>query len=131
MNRVIALVLLLLFVAGLGAAVLWANSGQLRSPSPTTVAEQVIRLPQAPASPSEVNNSDDTAQTLNALQQSVKELQATQQQMAAQLELVDRQLKREQGERQLMSEQIGALSGRVDSQSTSSPSRSPSSKSAR
>jgi hypothetical protein len=66
-----------------------------------------------------VETSDDTMQALNALQQSVKGLQTSQQNMADQLEVIQRQLASEQGERKLLSEQVGALSGRVDGRATS------------
>jgi Tfp pilus assembly protein FimV len=65
-----------------------------------------------------VEASDDTMRSLNELQQSVRGLQASQQQMADQLELIQRQLASEQGERKMLSEQVGALSGRVDGLST-------------
>ncbi len=89
MSRPLALVVLLLSVAALGAVMLWTNSRESHSPR-TTVAEQVTRLPQVPISPSEVDSSDDTVRRLSALQKSLKELQATQEQTAAQLELIVR-----------------------------------------
>jgi chromosome segregation ATPase len=61
-------------------------------------------------------------QLLNALQQSLTGLQASQQHTADQLELIQRQLASEQGERKMLSEQVGALSGRVDGLSASATS---------
>jgi chromosome segregation ATPase len=61
-------------------------------------------------------------QALNELQQSVKGLQASQQHITDQLEVIQRQLASEQGERKLLSEQVGALSGRVDGLSASATS---------
>ncbi|MDB5606636.1 MAG: hypothetical protein JWP25_3536 [Bradyrhizobium sp.] len=113
----IVLVVLLLSVVGIGAVVFWANYDQL-SASLRAATAQPAAQPQAP-SPPRVEAPDDTMQSLNALQQSVQGLQAAQQNMADQLELVRRQLASEQGERKMLSEQVGALSGRVDGLSTS------------
>jgi uncharacterized protein HemX len=114
----VVLVVLLLFVAGIGAGLVWANYDQFSALLRTATAQPAAQL-QAPPSP---QLPDDTMQTLNALQQSVKGVQAAQQNMADQLELVQRQLASEQGERKMLSEQVGALSGRVDGLSTSAPS---------
>jgi TolA-binding protein len=119
-GRMVTLVVLLLSVVGIGAVVFWANYDQLNAPSRTATAQPAAQ-PQAP-SPPRVEASDDTMQSLNALQQSVKALQASQQHTADQLELIQKQLASEQGERKLLSEQVGALSGRVDGLSTSATS---------
>jgi uncharacterized protein HemX len=103
---------LLLSVVGIGAVVFWLDDGQFIAP-PRTAAAQA----QAP-SPPRAEASEETTQTLNELQQSVKGLQALQQHTADQLELIQRQLASEHGERTLLSEQVGALSGRVDGLST-------------
>jgi uncharacterized protein HemX len=117
---VVALVVLLLSVVGIGTAVFWTNDGQSSAPSRTATA-QPAAPPQAP-SPPRVEASDDTMQELNALRQSLKGLQASEQHLADQLEVIERQLASEQGERKLLSEQVGALSGRVDGLSTSATS---------
>jgi hypothetical protein len=124
----VALVVLLLSVVGIGAVVFWVNYGELSVPSRTATAEpaaepaaQPAAQPPVPSSP-RVEASDDTMQAVNALQQSVKNLQASQQHTADQLELIQRKLASEQGERKLLSEQVGALSGRVDGLSTSATS---------
>ncbi len=119
----VTLVVVLLSVAGIGAMGFWANHGQLSAPPPTATAQPAVQ-PQAP-SPPRVEASDDTLQSLNALQQSVQGLQASQRQMADQLEFIQRQLASEQGERKMLSEQVGALSGRVDGLSTSATSAAP------
>jgi peptidoglycan hydrolase CwlO-like protein len=114
-GRMVILVALLLSVVGIGAVVFWANYDQL-SASLRTATTQPATQPQTPSSPPV---PDDTMRSLSALQQSVKGLQAAQQNMADQLDLVQRQLASEQGERKMLSEQVGALSGRVDGLSTS------------
>jgi uncharacterized protein HemX len=119
-GRMVALVVLLLSVVGIGAVVFWVNYGELSVPSRTATAEPAAQ-PPVPSSP-RVEASDDTMQAVNALQQSVKNLQASQQHTADQLELIQRKLASEQGERKLLSEQVGALSGRVDGLSTSATS---------
>jgi peptidoglycan hydrolase CwlO-like protein len=111
----VILVALLLSVVGIGAVVFWANYDQL-SASLRTVTAQPATQPQVPSSPPV---QDDTMRSLNALQQSIKGLQTAQQNMSDQLDLVQRQLASEQGERKMLSEQVGALSGRVDGLSTS------------
>jgi TolA-binding protein len=112
----VTLVGLLLAVVGIGAVVFWANYRQLSAPSSMTTAQPAAQ-PQAP-SPPRAEAFDDTMRSLNDLQQLVRGLQASQQQMADQLELIQRQLASEQGERKMLSEQVGALSGRVDGLST-------------
>jgi TolA-binding protein len=119
-GRLVTVVVLLLSVVGIGAAVFWANYDPFSETSRTATAQPAAQ-PQAQSSP-RVEASDDTMQVLNALQQSVKGLQASQQHMADQLEVIQRQLASEQGERKLLSEQVGALSGRVDGLSTSATS---------
>jgi uncharacterized protein HemX len=119
-GRMVTLVVLLLSVVGIGAVVFWANYGQLSAPSRTATAQPAVQ-PQAP-SPPRVEASDGTMQLLNALQQSLTGLQASQQHTADQLELIQRQLASEQGERKMLSEQVGALSGRVDGLSSSATS---------
>jgi hypothetical protein len=116
----VTLVVLLLSVVGIGAVVFWANYGQLSVPSRTATAQPAVQ-PQAP-SPPRVEALDDTMQLLNAFQQSLTGLQASQQHTADQLELIQRQLASEQGERKMLSEQVGALSGRVDGLSASATS---------
>jgi hypothetical protein len=113
----LTLVVLLVSLVGIGTAVFLANYGGLSVPSSPAPAAQ----PPAPA-PLREQASDDTIQALNALQQTVKDLQASQQHTADQLELIQRQLASEQGERKLLSEQVGALSGRVDGLPTSATS---------
>jgi uncharacterized protein HemX len=119
-GRMVAIVVLLLSVVGIGAVVFWANYDQLSAPSRTATAQPAVQ-PQDP-SPSRVEASDDTMRLLNELRQSVTGLQTSQQHMADQLELIQRQLASEQGERKMLSEQVGALSGRVDGLSASAPS---------
>jgi uncharacterized protein HemX len=102
-------VLLLLSVVGISAVVFWATHGQLSGPLSAAAAQSI---PQAQA-----KASDQAVQSLDALRQSVNELQASQQHTVEQLDLLQRQLASEQGERKLLSEQVGALSGRMDGRS--------------
>jgi hypothetical protein len=66
--------------------------------------------------------SDLTAQPGDDVRQLVKDLQASLQQTVDRLELIQRQLAAEQGERKLLSEQVGALSVRVSGLSASNAS---------
>jgi uncharacterized protein HemX len=107
-------VLLLLSVVGISAVVFWATHGQLSGPLSEANAQSIPQI-QAKA-------SDQATQSLDALRQSVNELQASQQHMVEQLDLLQRQLASEQGERKLLSEQVGALSGRMDGRSAAASS---------
>ena len=100
------LILAILAAAGLGASVWWRDS---------------VRLDE-PATISSAQPSDDARQALAALGQTVREIQASQQQMSARLDEIKRQLDAEGGERKLLSEQLGAISGRVNSLVSSSAS---------
>jgi uncharacterized protein HemX len=103
------LILAILAAAGVGASVWWRNSGRSNEPATTAGAQP----------------SDETRQALATIGQTVKEIQASQQQTAARLDEMKRQLDAEGGERKMLSEQVGALSGRVDSLVSSSASVSP------
>jgi uncharacterized protein HemX len=119
-GRTVARAALLLVVVGISGAVFWATYGQFGAISnPFGVFSRSANAqPQADA-PSQpgMQASDSSPPTLGTLQQSIQELQASQQHTAEQLEVVQRQLASEQGERKLLSEQVGALSGRVDGRS--------------
>jgi uncharacterized protein HemX len=99
-------VLLVLATVGLGATVVWQNyePAKIASVQPAVQSQ----------APQQAEPSDETRQSLNALQQAVKDLQASQQQTADQLSETKRELAAEQGERKMLSEQVGALAGRVD-----------------
>jgi septal ring factor EnvC (AmiA/AmiB activator) len=112
-------VLVLVAIAG---AFLWANNRN-GSDSPHQVAAV---QPKAEPSPAPV--SDETRQAVTALQQNVKDLQQNvkdiqqnvkglqdaQQRAADQISDLRRQLATEQGDRKLLSDQVGALSARMD-----------------
>jgi chromosome segregation ATPase len=102
-------VVLVLAAVCLGGFFVWQNYGRLTDP---TAGGQPAVQSQAPP---RAQASDETKQVLNALEQTVKDLQASQQQTADQLSEIKRDLAAEQGERKMLSEQIGALAGRVDS----------------
>ena len=59
--------------------------------------------------------ADAARRALADLQQTVSSLESAQQQVADQISELQRQLLNQQGERKLLSEQVGALSARVDS----------------
>lgn len=110
-GRTLGSVALLLAVVGISAAVFWATYGQLGAFSLRGAAAQ-LQAPD-PSHPRMEASSDDTNSSLNSLSQSVQELRASQQHATEELELIQRQLASEQGERKLLSDQVGALSGRV------------------
>jgi peptidoglycan hydrolase CwlO-like protein len=106
MRRVFPWILIVLVIA-VGGAFLWTNYESL---SKIPVAPQ----PTAePSTPREV--ADDKArQALAALQQTVKDLQTSQQDAAEKISKLQQQISAEQGNRKLLSEQVGALSARFD-----------------
>jgi hypothetical protein len=120
-GRTVNRVALLLTVVGISAAVFWATYGQLGAFSRGAAAHFQALAPSH--SGMEGSGSDETMPSLNSLQQSVQELQTTQQRTADALELIQRQMASEQGERKLLSEQVGALSGRVSGLPGSQPAR--------
>ena len=103
-------VLLVLATVGLGATVVWQNYGPATEPAKTASVQPAVQS----QAPQQAEPSDETRQSLNALQQAVKDLQASQQQTADQLSETKKELAAEQGERKMLSEQVGALAGRVD-----------------
>ena len=106
MRRVFPWILILLLIA-VGGAFLWTNY-QSVSKSP------VVAQPTAePPTPREV--ADEPArQALAALQQTVKDLQTSQQDAAETISKLQQQISAEQGQRKLLSEQLGALSARFE-----------------
>jgi predicted negative regulator of RcsB-dependent stress response len=96
---------ILILLIAVGGAFLWTN---YQSVSKFPVAAQ----PSAePSTPREV--ADDKArQALAALQQTVKDLQTSQQDAAEKISKLQQQISAEQGHRKLLSEQVGALSAR-------------------
>jgi uncharacterized protein YlxW (UPF0749 family) len=114
--RTAIIVLLVLAAVGLGATMVWQNYGPAAEPSKTASVQPAVQSQV----PQRAEPSDETNQALNALQQAVKDLQASQQQMADQLSETKRELAAEQGERKMLSEQVGALAGRVDGLSAAS-----------
>jgi hypothetical protein len=102
-------VLLAVILVIAGAALIWANH-RSGTGSPEVAGVQ-SNTPSAPP-PAAV---DDTArQGVADLQQTIKDLRAARQGAADQLSELQRQLAAERGERQLLSQQLGALSARVD-----------------
>ena len=55
---------------------------------------------------------------VTALQETIKDLQSSQKNLQDRLERFEMQLSKEQGESKMLSEQVGALSSRVDGLST-------------
>lgn len=95
-------VLLLTMVAALTfGAVLWSARGP-------SVPQRVEAFDQAKQQRDEWNQQRD------ALNEAVKNLQASQQKFAGEMDELKRQISREGGERKLLLEQIGSLSARVD-----------------
>jgi Tfp pilus assembly protein FimV len=110
--------ILLLLACGMAAVVLRQNFGGLVTLYQVGSTQSSTPVTQAPA-------SDSMTQPVEELRQMVKDLGASLQQATDKLEVTQRQLAAEQGERKLLSEQVGALSARVSALSTSNASVSP------
>ncbi|RXH08335.1 hypothetical protein [Bradyrhizobium guangzhouense] len=76
-------------------------------------------LEAAKASAQELN-VDETRQALAALQKRLDEIQSGQTSLSGQVSELKGQVAKEQGERKLLSDQLGSLSERVDALSSSS-----------
>ena len=113
-RRVIPVVVLLLAVAGIGGVVLWEKYGGSDAPSQTAATET--------ESPATTPVAVETSQSSDTTAQLLKDLQTAQQQAADKLEDIQRQLAAEQDERKQLSEQVEALTGRVNSLSASNAS---------
>jgi chromosome segregation ATPase len=105
-------VVLLSLVVGIGGVVLWQKYG-----SDLGALSQMIASRLSTTGP-----ATETSEAADTATPSLKDLQTSQQQMADKLEDIQRQIAAEQGERKLLSDQLAALSGRVNGLSTSNAS---------
>ena len=111
----LAIVLALILVASaLGAFALWQITV-----TPTT---QAVAQSPAPSATQPAVAEQATASIL-ALKESVAGLEASRKQVSGEVVDLKRQLAAEQGERQLLTEQLGSLSSRVESLAASVASR--------
>ncbi|EHR01343.1 hypothetical protein [Bradyrhizobium sp. WSM471] len=78
-----------------------------------------IEALEAANAPHQVLNGDETQHTLAALQQSLNDIKNGQTTLADQVSQLQRRIAAEQGERKLLSDQLGSISGRVDALSSS------------
>ena len=105
--------IVLLLVVGLGAlAVYWGNYGQSDTLAPTVEVKASNAALASTTPPAEA--SEQATKTVAALQETIKDLQSTQKQLQDRVERVEMQLTKEQGEAKMLSDQVGALSGRVN-----------------
>jgi uncharacterized protein HemX len=126
-GRTFGNVALLLVVVGISAVVFRATYGQLGTTYGQlgALSRPATAEPQAQdPSPPRAEASDNAMPSPNALAQSVQDLQTSQQRTAEELQLIQRQLASEQGERKLLSEQVAALSGRMSGLAVPQPARS-------
>jgi len=80
---------------------------------------QKIEALQAATAPRQEVSVDETRQALVAVQQTTKDIQTGQQKLTEQVNELQRRIAGEQGERKLLSDQLGAISGRVDALASS------------
>ncbi|WP_439398208.1 hypothetical protein ACRQ5Q_13385 [Bradyrhizobium sp. PMVTL-01] len=94
----LALILVAIFAAG---AAFWLN--------------QKIDAVQAAAAPRQESGAAETQQAITAIKQAIAEIQTSQQKLEEQMGQLQRATATDQGERKLLSDQLSALSSRVDS----------------
>lgn len=99
----LALALIALLAAG---AAFWLN--------------QKIDLVQATAAPRQESGINETQQAIAGVKQAITEIQSAQQKLDEQVSQLQRAVAMNQGERKLLSDQLGALSSRVDALASSS-----------
>ena len=102
MRRAFPWILILLLIA-VGGAFLWTN---YQSVSKSPIVAQPIAEPPTPREVAD----EQARQALAALQQTVKDVQTSQQDAAETISKLQQQISAEQGQRKLLSEQLGALS---------------------
>jgi hypothetical protein len=106
-SRRVPLGLVVLVLVAIGGAVFWGNSRLEKESSRATAVQPEAAQP----SPAPQN---DTKQAVTALEQAVKDLQSANQRTADQITDLQRQLSAEEGDRKLLSDQVGALSARLN-----------------
>lgn len=120
-TRRLTLWIVLPLVVGIGGlTVYWAKYGQLDAASPTAGVQKAPA--SGPASPlPRAEASEEALRAATVLQETIKDLQSSQKQLQDRLDRFEMQLTKEQGEFKGLSEQVGALSSRVDGLSTPPP----------
>lgn len=98
LSQWLALALVAIFAAG---AAFWLN--------------QKIDIVQAAAAPRQESGAAEAQQATTAIKQAIAELQTSQQKLEEQMGQLQRAMATNQGERKLLSDQLGALSSRLDS----------------
>jgi len=93
--------LLMLGAVAVFGAILWSANGSLVSPRA-----------EAPDEAKQLRH--EWNQQREAIQETLKSLQASQQKLAREMDDLKRQIAREGGERKLLSDQVGSLSARVN-----------------
>ena len=111
----LTIVLTLILVAGsIGAFAVWQG---LLTPTTKAVAQSPAPSATQPPAP------EQSTASIQALKESVAGLEASRKQVSDEVVDLKRQLAAEQGERKLLTEQLGSLSRRVDSLTASVASR--------
>jgi uncharacterized protein HemX len=91
-----------------GGGLLWRNDHAEQTSAPSAEAGQPTTKP-SPAS-----SQDKAQQALTDLQQTVKDLQSARQRDEGRISDLQQQLSAEQGERKLLSDQVGGIAGRLE-----------------
>lgn len=88
--------------------------------------QKIEALQAAATAPRQEFSVDEMRQAAAALQQTTKEIQTNQQKLSEQVTDLQRRVAAEQGERKLLSDQLGSISGRVDALASSNADVTPS-----
>lgn len=87
--------------------------------------QKIEALQTVATAPRQAFNVDEMRQVVAALQQTTKEIQTSQQKLTEQVTDLQRRVAAEQGERKLLSDQLGSISGRVDALASSNADATP------
>lgn len=113
---VIGFILLVMVGAGIGFAV-WRNSA---SATKDTAAQESTRAAAVPVDIASV--AAKASPTLNDFQETIESLKTSQKQILEEIESIKQKIAAEQGERKLLTAQLGSLSLRLDELSAASAS---------
>jgi uncharacterized protein HemX len=103
LHQVLALMVVIAVLVG--GTLLWRNDHAQQASAPSTGVGQ----PSSGSSP-----EDQTRQAVSDLKHTVKELQSARDRDESRINDLQQQLSAEQGERKLLSDQVGGLAGRLD-----------------
>ena len=117
----VGLILVVAIVAGIGGFAVWRNSVSASNDRVTRDSTPAFTVPVDVRSPAA---AADPAPSVNDLRETVAALQSTQKQILDEIANIKQKIAAEEGERKLLTAQLGSLSVRLDELSAASASMS-------